>query len=1790
MLPLPAGVKFTTQIHETLITKGSCEQIAITPEWAGEEKTSELTFVDDEYVPEKWYSCREGIQRGQRFLRVELSPLRYRAITHQYQHLRYAQIVIRLAPESSSPLVEHHGQIRWNEWTPPTEAIKLSNVDKGIYQVSGAQLRNAGVELEDIDPHRLQTWYRGKQIPCSVIQGQDNRFSDQDRVRYVADRRSGDQSYYHAVNDTNVVWLTWNNEETTRFKLQSTSFDTASVILSSPYSLHLEKDHLYYAGDNDADIQNTHVVPGEGWIWQIFNLGSSYRIPFSLPSLSDSADSVQICLRLRGTTLAPSDPDHHARFFINDQLVKDVYFSDREEKELCLKLSRTVLGPTESSVLRIESIDDVGATRSQFYLDWIQFSYLRQHRAANGWVSVETDTGGCVFVNGFSDSSVVVWDLERNTAITPGYSGYGHFRNIRVLSAGYMDGNFTQMFIDDSLVCLGTRGYNVLVIDPLTGMIQSSRQFDTWSAKQNVDSLVTFLNTLPSGQIVCAGIRDEGSQNMNEEAFRAWERLGSSLIRKVGTRDSWAIIGKVGAEPGSVPESLTRTGNGFAECNQRLFFPRGGNTFSVGWMTDSDSSIVFESSGIRTPCRLQHVTYSALRNQAIGADYIIITHKRFQDAANRLALYRETQNGFRCKIVTIDQIYDEFNYGLTEPSAIRDFLRYAYKNWLPPAPRYVLFLGDASWDPKRNIGNAVDWVPSFGHPVSDTWYACLDDSVDLLPDLSVGRLPVQHPEEANQMIDKIIQYESSPSGSWKKRFLFITGGFNDFEQGQFIHQSNLIIENYIDKDPVYGQSFMINKTTDNKKEGENRQEILDRLNEGVLWTNFIGHAGSRTWDLMFHSPDIEDLDNGSQLPFVSSMTCHTGRFAEPNQDSFGEKFVKQPLSGAISFLGTSGWGYASEDFLFLDSLFPIVLQDSIRYIGDAITKAKIALWEMYGSSTHVKNMIYQYALLGDPALKIALPEKPDLVLPENGIRLTPEMPSDRDSTAVLTLKLDNWGLTTRDSVRLRTSFYSTDDQSMHVESEYVLPPVGKEQSISIPIPSIDNAGPMTFSAEIDPIDLIDEVSEQNNSITYMFTVLSTEFEPYVPYSNAVLPANAIHFKLFNSQKQLLQDSALEFQIDTTLSFDSPSFKISGPINKGRYVTGWTPEFRLEPDIYYWRFRHLGQDDPSAWQTGSFRVADTFGWSQSQTEQFSSSRFFSTSTSKNGLALARQEIDMYVESAGYHDGNFARILIRDTAMIQPQRGHNVVIYNPVQDSVLTVETFDTYRDSTEANKLAQLIGQVKDGYLILLAIKDDGSAQMTESAFRALEGLGSQFCRQVKGRDSWAMISHKGRPDRVKEKWVQAGEGASVVVDTMSIYSRSGQVISERIGPAQSWNVSRIQAEEPEQTNLNLKIVGITAEGNTDTLYSISPLVSDFDISWINAQDYPFLYLVGSFETQNRSKSPVITDWSVMYDLPPEIAFGYDTFSQSADTVLVGETVNLELEIVNIGYSVLDSLVVQLDEINPQQEEQQHTRIPVNHTLHPDSSVTLDYTWSSTGKQGLYTIKLTADPENMVVEYNEGNNRFQTHVFVLSDTAKPEIEITFDGQTIVNGDYVSEKPYIEAKLYDNSPVSFQDTSHVTVMLDGIRMSYNRNEVRLEPASAEALARIELTPQLESGYHTLEVLFSDESRNQSYSRIDFQVSTELELSNPLNVPNPFAEDTEFTFNLTQPADVVLRVFTLAGRRIRELHPGYLTAGFQSIPWDGRDQDGDRLANGTYLYKIIATRNGKRSEILGKVIKMR
>ncbi len=81
--------------------------------------------------------------------------------------------------------------------------------------------------------------------------------------------------------------------------------------------------------------------------------------------------------------------------------------------------------------------------------------------------------------------------------------------------------------------------------------------------------------------------------------------------------------------------------------------------------------------------------------------------------------------------------------------------------------------------------------------------------------------------------------------------------------------------------------------------------------------------------------------------------------------------------------------------------------------------------------------------------------------------------------------------------------------------------------------------------------------------------------------------------------------------------------------------------------------------------------------------------------------------------------------------------------------------------------------------------------------------------------------------------------------------------------------------------------------------------------------------------------------------------------------------------------------------------------------------------------------------------------------------------------------------------------------------------------------------------------------------------------------LNYPNPFAEQTSFSFHLTQPAEVRIKIYTIAGRLIKTVEPGWASAGFQQLFLDGLDNDGDRIANGVYLYKVFAKNENEKAE---------
>ncbi|MDZ7293010.1 MAG: T9SS type A sorting domain-containing protein, partial [candidate division KSB1 bacterium] len=255
----------------------------------------------------------------------------------------------------------------------------------------------------------------------------------------------------------------------------------------------------------------------------------------------------------------------------------------------------------------------------------------------------------------------------------------------------------------------------------------------------------------------------------------------------------------------------------------------------------------------------------------------------------------------------------------------------------------------------------------------------------------------------------------------------------------------------------------------------------------------------------------------------------------------------------------------------------------------------------------------------------------------------------------------------------------------------------------------------------------------------------------------------------------------------------------------------------------------------------------------------------------------------------------------------------------------------------------------------------------------------------------------------------------------------------------------------------------------------------------------------------------------------------------------------------------------------------------------------DITYGGTaGRINLYFFDNTVD-----------GNGFRDNLFVggtagnIVDRTGPNINIGFVGvDNFQPGGLVGANPVLRAAISDSiSGVNITgEIGHkITLVLDG------QNEGRIDITNLFNYDKGSYTHgtviyplgDLSEGRHTVEIKAWDNLNNSNTAAVDFVIRPQnrLSLAEVMNYPNPFRSRTTFTFELNFDAEVRIKIFTLSGRLIRTLEMPEGHAGFNMLDWDGRDEDGDELANGVYLYKIIATQlqgeTASRAEEIGKLV---
>lgn len=375
--------------------------------------------------------------------------------------------------------------------------------------------------------------------------------------------------------------------------------------------------------------------------------------------------------------------------------------------------------------------------------------------------------------------------------------------------------------------------------------------------------------------------------------------------------------------------------------------------------------VLTTENALRAPARLRLTTPLPTFS---GADYLIITHADFIPALSEFLALRQSQ--MSVAVVDVQAIYDAAD-GRPTPQAIRAYLAEAYANWAP-RPTYVLLVGDGTSDPKHyRVNTTTTFIPPFleevdpwaGETAADNRYVMLEGE-DVLPDMVIGRWPVNTLAEAQTIADKVVQYETQPAnGNWKQTATFVAD--NADAAGNFPAQAQTLAEAWI-APPVISQTIFYTPPTTTVT--ATQQAILSQWNAGSGLLAYFGHASTHQWaaERFIHDTEIGALLNtGPRWPVVLEMTCFTGSFQTPGLPTLDETLLRDPDGGVVVVWGATGLGVSTGHDLLAEGFLQSVYQAGEARVGLAMLAGKLNLMQQ---TSAYPDLIDTFTVLGDPAL------------------------------------------------------------------------------------------------------------------------------------------------------------------------------------------------------------------------------------------------------------------------------------------------------------------------------------------------------------------------------------------------------------------------------------------------------------------------------------------------------------------------------------------------------------------------------------------------------------------------------------------------------------------------------------------------------------------------------------------------------------------------------------------------------------------------------------------------------
>lgn len=1628
-----------------------------------------------------------------------------------------------------------------NEWIDYSQQYyKFKITTKGIYRIDQAVLQAAGINISSIDPRNLQVFARGEEQYIYVEGESDGTFDSGDYIELYADKNDGYMDvelyddpanhaspYYSMFNDTATYYLTWNSSTSNRRMTLETDVNFNNYT-NFPYFNRLSISSYntdYHLGEPSTLTGSTDpaYTACEGWYSYSFDVGwfdVGYK-GIQTPQRYTSGPNAEIKIGLVGVS--------------ND--------------------------------IRRVNMQFAGVNFDTVFTGYVHTKYN---------FSVPTGSLG----NTSTGFDFRVYDVN-------GQTGFGR-----------------------SVVTYITLKY------PRTLAMGGVNKFDNMFIPYNASESKTRLSF--------SGFNGGGSAWM-------YDLTNHRKLTMSGSGSSYQVL---------VPNSTTPSQE--TECYM-----------TASSQIQSISEVVPAGSN-NSP---MFTDFDALGGQH---NFIIITHKSLMSVANQYASYRNT-TGYNSLVVDVDELYDQFAHGIGKsPLSIRHFADYMLDDWGQDSTRHIFLLGKAIYSHiiRNSTGlSPLCLVPTFGYPPADNQFTVNLNGSGFAPAIPVGRLAAKDATEAQEYLEKVIQYEGNAPAEWMKRALHFVGGTGAEHQTLLGYMN--VYKDAIEDTLFGGQVQTIEKNSQDPIQITLVDSIRRLVNEGVSLMNFFGHAAGSSFDVSTDDPST--YSNDGKYPLLVAMSCLSGDIHAPPQVlvPLSEGWVLNDHKGAIGFVASVATVLPVYLHAYSTQFFRNFSRDNYGQTVGQIMQQTIA------DATQPNNKLsrwcsWQTTLHGDPAVVINSFAKPDLSIADSTVYYTPDEVTTVVDSFDVNVIITNLGRTFNDSFRVEIARTLPNGVAMPPEVKQVGPIYYRDTvTLRLPVDLINGVGLNQLHIRVDSDFIIDEESETNNSVTLDLLIKSPDIFPVYPYEFSVMPEQGITLKA-STGDAFAPERTYIFELDTTDLFNSPLKQTTTIVQSGGVVT-WAPNLLQNmPDstVYFWR---AGLDSVQYgaynWRESSFQyIQGKEGWGQAHFFQFKKDEYhnidYNRTTRTFDFVPTTKNISCH--NLGYDTlwyDNYLDVEFRVNGALGdyggcalPEAIHIAVVdpgtlnhwetcwTDPLTNIIYNQEHCGQGNTTCNSNRphgyfifrmnqlnsmVNFLTTHVPDSAYVLAYTWRRGNFQNWSQAQKdVFLNMGSLAVDTINDGRPWIFFAKKGDPSTAMEMVGADGNSAIDFSALMQGTTDAGTIEAPLIGPASEWHSFHWRQhplETPTSDSVRVDIIGVRVNQTEQLILGGLTPDTVMDIlnlgTLVDANQFPYLKLYAYTMDSDSARTPAQIDrWHVLFDGVPEAALNPSAaFHFVGQELAESDSIQFAVAIENISDYDMDSLLVSYWIIDAN-GSRHDIPYPRQDSLRVGGTLLDTVTYSTFGLGGLNSFWIEANPNNDQLERYHFNNLANISFTVEGDRINPILDVTFDGVHILDGDIVSAKPTIVMELDDENPYLIMDEPADTGLfavylkrpssITQERIYFTKEgsaQMIFTPAQApENKCKIEFPAIFsEDGVYELIVQAKDKSNNNSGDvdyHISFEVVNKSTITNIINYPNPFSTSTRFVFVLTGseiPTDFRIQIMTISGKVVKEIGlaeigPINIGRNITQYAWDGKDEYGDQLANGIYLYRVMTRINSQNIEL--------